>query len=170
MSKKSRAVVSAAEIEKLPEHSFQHPLNARSKIFMRFLSEEAGMEQMGVHIGRIPPGRESFAYHTHHYEEEFLFILSGRGVADVGGEEIEVGPGDFLGFSVRQAGGDEGSVAHNLRNPYSEDLVYLMGGERRPFEIADFPRLRKRLIRDRRRAWFVDVGDLDEFDHREVED
>jgi uncharacterized cupin superfamily protein len=170
MPDEPRAVLSASEIEQLEERSFQHPLNARSKIHMRSLSEQAGMEQMGVHIGRIPPGRESFAYHTHHYEEEFLYILSGRGIAEVDDEEIEIGAGDFLGFSVRQRAGERGSVAHHLRNPYDEDLVYLMGGERRPFEIADFPRLRKRLIRDRRRAWFVDISDLDEFDLSEVED
>jgi uncharacterized cupin superfamily protein len=28
-----------------------------------------------------------------------------------------------------------------------DDPVYLMGGERREVEIADFPRLRKRLVR-----------------------
>ena len=38
------------------------------------------------------------------------------------------------------------SVAHHLRNPFNEDLVYLMGGERREMEIADFPRLKKRLF------------------------
>ena len=165
-----KALVRASDIDAMDEASFQHPLNARSQIHIRSLSEAAGMEQMGVHIGRIPPGRESFAYHTHHYEEEFLYILSGRGVAEIDGQEIEVGPGDFLGFSVRQESGERRSVPHHFRNPFDEDLVYLMGGERRDFEIADFPRLRKRLIRDRRRAWFVDVADLDEFPLSDVED
>lgn len=156
-------VLEAAAIDAMEETRFQHPLNARSEIYLRSLSEAAGMSHLGLHIGRVPPGRDSFAYHTHHFEEEFVYILSGRGMADVDGREIEVGPGDFLGFKAP-------SVAHHLRNPFQEDLVYLMGGERRDFEIADFPRNGKRLIRNRRKAWFVDVGDLDEFDLSDVED
>ena len=163
MSDKPESIRDAQSIETMPEVSFQHPLNARSEVYLKSLSQEAGMEQLGVHIARVPPGRESFAYHTHHFEEEFLYILSGRGMADIDGREYEVGPGDFLGFKVP-------SVPHHLRNPFDEDLVYLMGGERRDFEIADFPRQRKRLIRDRRRAWFVDPADLDEFDLADVED
>jgi uncharacterized cupin superfamily protein len=61
-------------------------------------------------------------------------------------------------------------VAHHLRNPFEQELVYMMGGERREFEIADFPRNHKRLIRNREKAWFVDVGDLDEFELSDVVD
>ncbi|MEM9491829.1 MAG: cupin, partial [Myxococcota bacterium] len=53
---------------------------------------------------------------------------------------VEVGPGDFMGFPTP-------SVAHHLRNPFDEELVYLSGGERKSMEIADFPRLGKRLLR-----------------------
>ena len=37
--------------------------------------------------------------------------------------------------------------AHHLRNPFDEDLVYLMGGENRKVEVADFPRLDRRMVR-----------------------
>jgi uncharacterized cupin superfamily protein len=163
MSDRPQAALSSAQIDELDEGRFQHPLNANSEVFIRSLSEAVGMRQVGVHLARVPPGKESFAYHTHHYEEEFLYILSGRGVADIDGREVEVGPGDFLGFKAP-------SVGHQLRNPFDDDLVYLMGGERREYEIADFPRLRKRLIRDRDKAYFVHVADLDEFDLSEVKD
>jgi len=49
------------------------------------------------------------------------------------------------------------SVAHHLRNPFSEDLVYLMGGENRDMEVADFPKLGKRMIR---RIDGIDIFDL----------
>ena len=62
------------------------------------------------------------------------------------------------------------SVGHNLRNPFDENLVYMMGGERREFEIADFPRLNKRLIRDRQKAYIVHRSDLDVFDHGDVKE
>jgi hypothetical protein len=35
------------------------------------------------------------------------------------------------------------SVTHHLRNPGTEDLVYLMGGEHRDVEVAEFPSIGK---------------------------
>ncbi len=58
---------------------------------------------------RLPPGRESYVYHTHEAEEEWLYILSGRGITEIDGAEHEVGPGDFMGFPTP-------SVAHHLRS------------------------------------------------------
>ncbi len=163
MTDKPEALLRAAEIADAEEIKVQHPLNPNSEVYIRSMSEVVGMERVGVHLARVPAGKESLEYHTHHYEEEFLYILSGRGIADIDGQEIEVGPGDFLGFKVP-------SVGHNLRNPYDEDLIYMMGGERREFEVADFPRLKKRLIRDREKAWIVHEGDVDVFDHSDVKE
>ncbi len=119
---------------------FSHPLNPNSEIHMRSLGDAVGMERLGIHLMRIAPGKESFVYHVHHTEEEFVYILSGRGIAEIGDEVHEVGPGDFMGFPTP-------SVGHHLRNPFEEDLVYLAGGERNRSEIADFPRLGKRVVR-----------------------
>jgi uncharacterized cupin superfamily protein len=119
---------------------FSHPLNPQSEVHLRSLGDAVGLERLGIHVVRIPPGKESFVYHMHHTEEEFVYILSGRGIAEIGDEEHEVGPGDFMGFPTP-------SIGHHLRNPFTEDLVYLSGGERRISEIADFPRLDKRLVR-----------------------
>lgn len=123
-----------------PEETYSHPLNPSSLIRGVSLSQPAGLQRIGVHFIRVPPGKESFAYHSHQGEEEFLYILSGRGIAEIDGHEYEVGPGDFMGFRAP-------SVAHHLRNPFDEELVYLMGGESKPVEIADFPRLGKRMVR-----------------------
>ena len=40
------------------------------------------------------------------------------------------------------------SVAHHLSNPFGEDLTYLMGGETKTVEIADFPDIGKRMLRN----------------------
>lgn len=130
-----RATSAAAE-----EGVFSHPLNPKSEVHMRVLSDAVGLSRVGFHVVRVPPGKESFAYHMHYTEEEFIYILSGRGIAEIGDEEHEVGPGDFMGFPTP-------SVGHHLKNPFAEDLVYISGGERRGSEIADFPRLSKRLVR-----------------------
>ena len=61
-------------------------------------------------------------------------------MAQIDGEEFEVAAGDFMGFPTP-------AVAHHLRNPYDEDLVYRVGGENHEVEVADFPRLGKRTLR-----------------------
>jgi uncharacterized cupin superfamily protein len=122
------------------ESTFSHPWNPKSEITGTHLSGLAGLERTGVSLVRVAPGKESFAYHLHHREEEWIYVLSGSGIATVDGEEYEMGQGDFIAFPAP-------SVPHLMANPGEEDLVYLMGGERRRFEVADFPTLDKRMIR-----------------------
>ncbi len=136
---KPHPLLPSAAIAQFPEQTLSHPLNPNSEIRGVSLSEQVGMQRLGFHLVHIPPGKESFIYHSHQFEEEFIYILSGRGIAEIDGEEFEVGAGDFMGFPTP-------SVAHHLCNPFNEDLVYLMGGERREMEIADFPGLKKRLF------------------------
>ena len=135
-----RPLFSASDRAAVPEASFSHPLNARSEIRGVSLGDATGLERLGVHLFRVGPGKESFPYHRHLGEEEFVYILSGRGVAEIDGRDYEVGPGDFMGFRTP-------SVAHALRNPFDEDLVYLSAGERRDIEIAQFPKLGKTMMR-----------------------
>ncbi len=130
----------AADHAKVKEESQSHPLNPNSLIRGISLSEQVGLKRLGFHLLRIAPGKESFIFHSHETEEEFIYILSGRGIAELGEESVEVGPGDFMGFPTP-------SIAHHLRNPFQEDLVYISGGERREMEVADFPRIGKRLVR-----------------------
>ena len=136
--------------------TFAHPLNPRSEIHGLSLSEMAGMQRVGVHLVKVPPGKEAFIYHTHTTEEEFIYILSGRGVAEIDGIRHEVGPGDFMGFPTP-------SAAHHLTNPFDDDLVYLMGGERREVEIADFPRIGKRILRTAGEAHIADLKHVKPF-------
>ena len=132
--------------------TFSHPWNPKSLITGAQLGRAVGLKRTGVSFARVPPGKESFAYHLHHREEEWIYVLSGRGIAEIDGEEFEVGPGDFMGFPTP-------SVAHHMRNPFGEDLVYLMGGESLDFEAGDFPRLGKRMVR---RGTQIDIYDLDD--------
>jgi len=124
-----------------PEESFSHPLNPNSAMRGVSLSQAAGLERMGVHFIRVPPGKEANIYHLHHHEEEWWYVLEGRGVVEIDDGEYEVGPGDFMGFPTSPP------VAHHLRNTGETDLVYLVGGERKAVEIAEFPRLGKIVLR-----------------------
>lgn len=139
--------------ERGEEIRFQHPLNPRSELHGHLLGRLAGLTRTGVNLVQLPPGKESFVYHSHEGEEEWVYILSGRGVAEIGDAEYEVGAGDFMGFPTP-------SVAHHLRNPFAEELVYLTGGETREVEVADYPRLGLRLIRTAQGAHVVPLDQL----------
>ena len=141
----------AAEIEPRLQ-TFSHPWNENSEIAGYTLGRATGLKRTGVNLVKLPPGRESFVYHAHWTEEEWIYILQGRGVARIDDVEYEVGAGDFMAFPTP-------GVAHHLRNPFESELLYLMGGEHRDTEIADFPDLGLRMFRH---AKGVDVHDLRE--------
>ena len=119
---------------------FSHPWNPKSQMLGTQLARSVGLKRTGVNLIRVAAGRESYVYHSHQYEEEWIFVISGRAVARIDGDEYEVAEGDFIGFPAP-------SVAHLMRNPGPGELVYLSGGENREFEVADFPDLGKRMVR-----------------------
>lgn len=136
---------------------FSHPWNPNSELFGTRLSSLVGLSRVGISRVRMPPGKESFVYHSHHREEEWIYVLSGRGIVEIGDEEYEVGAGDFVGFAAPQ-------VAHHLRNlSDQDDLIYLMGGEALDVDIADFPRLGKRMVRRGMEVEVYDASDAKEF-------
>ncbi len=116
-----------------------HPFNPNSELYYSPLSDRVGMQRSQLAKGRIPPGKESFELHSHRVQEEFIFILEGKGELEIGEEKIELGPGDYAGFPCD-------GLAHNLANIGNVDLVYLMGGERSELEIAEFPRQGKIMV------------------------
>lgn len=125
---------------KAAESTFSHPWNPKSEITGTRMGHVAGLARTGVSLVRIAPGKESFAYHLHHREEEWLYILSGRGIAQIDAVDYEMTPGDFVAFPTP-------SVPHNMSNPFKDELVYMMGGEHLPHEISDFPTLDRRMVR-----------------------
>lgn len=136
--------------------TFSHPWNPKSELSGTQLGRTVGLKRTGINFVKVPPGKESFIYHSHYREEEWIYILSGRGVAEIDGKEFEVGSGDFMGFPTP-------SVAHHLRNTGDEDLVYLMGGENLDVEIAEFPRLGKRMLRRGDAVEIYDFSDAKSF-------
>ena len=136
--------------------TFSHPWNPNSEISGAYLGRAVGLQRTGVNFVKIPPGKESFIYHAHQREEEWIYILSGRGMAEIDGEEFVVGPGDFMGFPTP-------SVAHHLKNVGDEDLVYLVGGENLDIEIAEFPHLGKRMLRRQDSIEIYDLADAQPF-------
>lgn len=155
MEKPSLNIVRAADIAAHAQE-FSHPWNANSLMQGTQLARSVGLKRTGVNFIRVPAGKESYVYHSHQCEEEWIYVLSGRAIALIDGVEYEVGPGDFIGFPAP-------SVAHHLRNPGPDDLVYLSGGESREFDVADFPGLGKRMVRMGQHVDIYDAGDARPF-------
>ena len=93
-----------------------------------------------MHLIEVEPGRETTEYHRHHHEDECVYILSGRGRATIGGEDHPVKAGDFIGYR-------KGGLAHMITNTGDEVLRCLVIGERLAHDVADYPRLEKRIYR-----------------------
>lgn len=94
-----KPLLTAADIAACPEARIRHPWNPNSEVYLKRLAQDAGLRRIAVTLARVPPGKESFVYHSHERDEEFLFILSGRGRAEIDDRLYEVGPGDFMGFT-----------------------------------------------------------------------
>jgi len=140
MERKPACILRSAEIL-ARRTAYSQRLNPRSHFASTHLTMHAGFARVGISLAWLPPGKDSFAYHAHRFAEEWIFILSGRAIAEVDGQDLEVGPGDFLGFPTP-------SVAHLLKNRSDAEVVYLMGGERlypRP-DVVDYPHLGKTFL------------------------
>jgi uncharacterized cupin superfamily protein len=132
-SKTSVSLLSAAAIAAMPEQARQHAFNPNGLRHTKSLGDACGLKEIGVHLVRLERGRESTEYHAHHHDEEWIYILAGRGMAEIGGRKIEVKAGDFMGFVAA-------SEPHTMSNPFEEDLVYLVGGTRHAYDVVDYPR------------------------------
>jgi uncharacterized cupin superfamily protein len=117
----------------------RHPFNPASEMRIVRLGGEAGLTRIGVNLVRVPPGKESFIPHAHTLQEEFAFVLEGRGEVLLDGVRHPIGPGDFVGFPTD-------GVVHSIACAGPEDLLYLTGGESGPVELSDFPTLGRTMV------------------------
>jgi len=135
--------------------AYSQCLNPRSRFLGTELARAGGLERLGISIAWLAPGDESFAFHAHMVEEEWLYVLSGRAVVDMADESVEVGPGDFVAFPAP-------NVPHLVRNTFDTECAYLMGGQiGLPLDLLDYPRLGKRYLLKREpgeRTSFHEVG------------
>lgn len=130
-----------------------HFLNQSAIRGNKSIGDAAGLKNIGVHLITIAPGDRSTEYHFHYYEEECVYVLSGRGMAVIGEQTHRLGPGDFLGHPIDK-------VAHEMINDGTEPLVCLVIGQRLAQDITDYPRQAKRLYRHSGERSLVDIGGI----------
>lgn len=147
------ALHTAAKIRRMKEQKFTHFLNPGAIRYTRSLGDAAGLKTLGVHLVRLKAGDESTEYHFHHQDEEWVYLLSGRGIAEIGGKKYTLHAGDFMGFI-------SGSKPHAMKNPYKKNLLYLVGGNRCPLDVCDYPRINKRRYRMNGDNVYVDIAAL----------
>jgi uncharacterized cupin superfamily protein len=109
--------------------------------------------RLGVSQLRLPPGRAAFPFHYHALEDEAFFILSGRGVLRYGDEIRELRPGDCVSCPAGT------KIAHQIANPFDEDLVYLAIGPNDPNEVCVYPDAGKVMVRSLQRVGFLSSTD-----------
>jgi uncharacterized cupin superfamily protein len=96
---------------------------------------------LGVNCMRLPPGRTAVPFHHHRREDEAFYVLSGRGVLRYGEQLLPLRAGDCVSCPARTG------IAHQIANPFEEELVYLAIGPFDPDEVCGYPDNGKVLVR-----------------------
>ena len=89
------ALLRRSDIDGLEPVRHVHQHNANAIRLTRSLSNLTGLETLGVHLVTLTQGHFSTEYHRHHEDEEFIYILSGCGLARIGEHQHDVAPGDL---------------------------------------------------------------------------
>ena len=70
-----------------------HTLNPVAIRIDKSLGDEVGLKNIGIHLISIAPGDKSTEFHSHKYEEEAIYVLSGHGTEVMGETTQKIGPG-----------------------------------------------------------------------------
>ena len=133
-----KVVVNVDEVEEV-EHLFGEHWGGAYKALTPSMAPRGG--RLGVNLTRLPPGRALCPFHYHRREDEVFFVMSGRGVLRYGETLTELRAGDCVSCPAGTG------VAHQIANPYDEDLVYLAIGPDDPDEVCVYPDTGKVMVR-----------------------
>mgnify|MGYP001326909683 CR=1 FL=1 len=70
----SKYLVKGTETENRPETIVQHQFNDNAIRHTRTLTEGMGLLNLGIHLVRIEPGKDSTTHHYHEADEEFIYV------------------------------------------------------------------------------------------------
>ncbi|WP_263142706.1 cupin domain-containing protein [Pseudomonas sp. RIT-PI-AD] len=97
--------------------------------------------RLGVRANRVPPGRTACPFHAHAREDEVFYVLAGRGLFRYGDSVQEIQAGDCISCPAGTG------IAHQLANPFGEDLLYLSIGPHDLDEVCVYPDSGKVMVR-----------------------
>ena len=145
--------LSADAIAKMEGARRVHQLNPAAIRTDKSLGDEVGLKNIGIHLITVAPGDTSTELHMHKYEDEAIYVLSGRGTEIMGETSQKIGPGDFLGFPA-------GGKPHETVNDGTEPLVCLVIGQRLEQDVVDYPRKGKRLYRNSGQRDMIEIREV----------
>ncbi|MBK8975854.1 MAG: cupin domain-containing protein [Planctomycetes bacterium] len=98
--------------------------------------------RLGVNRIRLAPHSSAVPFHSHRREDEVFFVLEGRGVFRYGDQPLrEIRAGDCIACPAGTG------IAHQLANPFDDELIYLAIGPFEPDEVCEYPDSGKVLVR-----------------------
>ena len=112
--------------------------------------------RLGMNLTRVLPGHSGCPFHAHQREDEICYVLSGRGVFRYGETIREIGPGDCMACPAGTG------VAHQIANPFDEDLVFLAIGPNDPHEVAVYPDSGKVMVRSLKQVGYLRTADYND--------
>jgi uncharacterized cupin superfamily protein len=156
LMEKQTYLITKDEIEQMQGLKKTHFLNPKARRINKSLGDAAGLTGIGFHIIEVEPGDETTEHHVHYHEDECIYVLSGEAVAVIGDEKFQIKSGDFIGYR-------KGGLAHSIVNNGNEIFRCIVVGERLAHDVADYPKLEKRLYRNQKMPWnLVDHKDIAE--------
>ena len=133
-------IIRKNEIESMEGLPKTHYLNQNAKRINKSLGDVVSLNNLGFHIIEVMPGHESTEYHAHHFEDECVYVLSGKATVTINEIDYEISEGDFVGYPA-------GGLPHTMKNIGLEILRCIVVGQRLTHDVVDYPRLGKRLYR-----------------------
>lgn len=108
----------------------------------RRLTKALGLTQFGVNLVTLKPGAMSSQRHWHHNEDEFVYVVRGpiTLITDEGAEDLT--DGMVVAFPAGVPNG------HHLVNRTDRAVTYLEVGTRAPEEIAEYPDIDLRAVKE----------------------
>ncbi len=138
-----------SNIDNIPqEYMYDPDFNTKLKTIL--VGDAIGCEKIYVNIDYVKPGSESVKYHSHSKQEEFYFIMSGKGILRIDEEEITIEKGDVISAP---AGKDSG---HQFINNSEEILQILDVGTREKDDIITYPHENVLYIKDKKLVFNMD--------------
>lgn len=146
-------ILTKSDIDAIPESKHVHQFNDKAIRHTVSLSDIVGLNKFGLHLVSVEPGDETTQHHYHEESDEFIYVLSGELSLRYGDESYTLTTGDFVGFPAHGA-------AHSMRNDSAADAVYLMGGNRPPIDIVNYPDIERKMYTIHGKKEFVNLQDL----------
>jgi uncharacterized cupin superfamily protein len=113
-------IISSSDV---PEEPGQYPDSDEILSHGRPIGRAAGLQRIGLHVERVPPGHRTSYPHAEECEEEFVYVLAGEVDAWVDGHTHRMRAGDLAAFPAGTG------ICHVFINDSDAEAVLLVGGE-----------------------------------------